>query len=78
MLKYALIFYGGTIPSDHFDIWLRFYMRRRNITAEDLAEITGKSIKTIRSVIDGESRPDIVLLAEMGLIEVDGGFTGVI
>jgi predicted DNA-binding transcriptional regulator AlpA len=76
MLKYALIFYGGMIPADHFDIWLRFYMRRRKLTVEDMAERTGKSIKTVRSVINGESRPDVVMLGCMGLEWVDGGYKG--
>lgn len=77
MLQYAIDFYGGQIPADHIDIWLRFYMRRNNLDVASFAAATGRSEKTILGVVNGESRPDSMILSAMGLEEVDGGYRGV-
>ena len=43
-----------TLP---FGAWLRDYRRTRDLTREDLAQLVGCSIETIRKIESGERRP---------------------
>lgn len=57
-----------TFPPDHFDIFFRYYLRRRGLTATQYALMLGIDQKIIHGVYEGRLYPPEKVLREMGVL----------
>ena len=52
-------------PVEHFDIWFRFYLRRRGFTYAQYAEVVGTTEESIRYMAENRTTPTSKVLQEM-------------
>ena len=66
-LNRILAFYGGVMPSNHFDIWFNHFMRVNRLSIQDYAYYIARDEVLIAAISNGSAQPDAAILESVGL-----------